>query len=91
MNPVKALVKYKVILNNNEDISYDTVTKALKLIFNLTESEAGEKAIEAHSRGSTVLEIIHKEKLELRDSQVRAWNEHNDCQLPITFVTLQGK
>lgn len=86
MQPVSKLPTFNIILKNDDNISYSEIIKALKLIFNLTEAEAGEKAITANASGMAIIEQVHKEKLELREQQIRAWNEHGGATLPFKIV-----
>jgi ATP-dependent Clp protease adapter protein ClpS len=83
--PIKALPKFQIVLNNDEECPYSDVVSALKLIFNLSESEAGILAIDAHTKGKVLLEVVHQEKLELREQQIGAWNERGGHKLPITI------
>jgi ATP-dependent Clp protease adapter protein ClpS len=79
------LKHYSVVLNNDDDCPYSEITKALKVIFNMTEAEAGEVAIHVHSKGRKVIERIHSEKRELREEQIRTWYTKGNHKLPITF------
>ena len=86
MPKVDKLPMFKVILSNDEDCPYSEITQALKLIFNYTESEAGEVAIDIHTEKSPrVLETVHMEKMALRQEQIRVWEKKNGNKLPITF------
>jgi ATP-dependent Clp protease adapter protein ClpS len=86
MPKVDKLPMFKVILSNDDECPYSEITQALKLIFNYTESEAGEIAIEVHSdKAQKVLETIHGEKMALRQEQLKAWEKKSGNSLPITF------
>lgn len=76
---------YSVVLNNDDEVTYSNIVKALRLIFNMTEAEAGEVAIYVHNKGRKVIETVHKEKCELRIEQVKSWKEKGNIALPITF------
>jgi ATP-dependent Clp protease adapter protein ClpS len=82
---VDKLKQFEVILRNDDDCAYSDITKALKLIFNLSENDAGCMAIEANTGAEVVIETIHCEKKELRESQIRTWNEKGESKLPIIF------
>jgi ATP-dependent Clp protease adapter protein ClpS len=79
------LQQFQVILTNDDECTYSNITKALKIIFMLTDSQAGFMAIEANSGNEVVIETIHKEKKELREYQLKTWNEKGECKLPIFF------
>ena len=86
MPKVDKLPMFKVILSNDDECPYSEITQALKLIFNYPEIEAGEIAIDIHTdKTPKVLEIIHGEKMALRQEQLRAWEKKSGNSLPITF------
>ena len=86
MPKVNKLPMFKVIISNDDDCPYSEITQALKIIFNFSESEAGEIAIDLHTeKTSKVLETIHGEKMSLRQEQIKAWERKTGRGLPITF------
>ena len=85
---VNALPKYQIILENDNDCPYSEITKALKLIFNLTEAEAGFAAIAASQGKEEVIEVVHHEKKALREEQLHRWQEKGGSKLPIKFKRL---
>jgi len=86
MPKVDKLPMFKVILNNDDECPYSEITQALKLIFNYSVSEAGEIAIDLHTEKTPkVLEIVHGEKMSLRQEQIKAWERKTGNGLPITF------
>ena len=87
---VEFLPKYNIILSHSL-CSYSDLTSALKLIFNIDSKEATELIKEAGLNGSIVIETVHKEKLELRENQIKAWNEKAVSQLPIHSKSIIGE
>ncbi len=87
---VEFLPKYNLILSRSL-CSYSDLTSALKLIFNIDSKDASELIKEAGLNGSVVIETVHKEKLELRENQIKAWNEKGVSQLPIHFISIIGE
>lgn len=79
---VEFLPKYNIILSHSL-CSYSDLTYALKMIFNVDTKEAKELIKEAELKGSVVIETVHKEKLELRENQIKAWNEKGVSILPL--------
>lgn len=87
---VEFLPKYNLILSHSL-CSYSDLTSALKLIFNIDSKEATELIKEASLNGSVVIETLHKEKLELRENQIKTWNEKGVSQLPIHSKSIIGE
>jgi ATP-dependent Clp protease adapter protein ClpS len=85
---VNELRKYQILLENDDGCPYSEVTKALKLIFNMTEAEAGFAAISAGRGKETIIEVVHNEKLSLRKEQIKKWEEKGGSTLPIKFKIL---
>lgn len=84
------LPKYNVIFSHSQ-CSPSDLTYALKMIFNIDFSEGLEILKEAKLKDSVVIETIHKEKLELRENQIKAWNEKGVSILPIHFISIIGE
>ena len=85
---INALTKYRVFLENDDTCPYSEITKALNLIFIMSDSEAGFLAIAAGNGKETVIEVIHKEKMALREEQLQRWQEKGGTKLPIKFKRL---
>jgi len=87
---VEFLPKYQLILSHST-CSYSDLTYALKMIFNVDIKEAKELLKESELNGLIVIETVHKEKLELRENQIKAWNEKGVSILPISSISVIGE
>lgn len=85
---VNALTKFQVILEDDSECPYSEVTKALKLIFNMSDADAGFTAIAAGQGKEAIIEVIHREKMGLREEQLQKWEEKGGSKLPIKFKRL---
>jgi len=85
---VNALTKFQVILEDDSECPYSEITKALKLIFNMTEADAGFAAIAAGNGKESIIEVVHNEKKALREEQLQKWQEKGGYKLPIKFKRL---
>ncbi len=84
------LPKYNIILSHSQ-CSPSDLTYALKMIFNIDFQDGLEILKEVKLKDSVVLETVHKEKLELRENQIKAWNEKGVSILPIHFIKILGE
>jgi ATP-dependent Clp protease adaptor protein ClpS len=70
---------YKVILHNDDVNEMLYVVETIVNLTPLKPQQAFEKMVEAHTTGSTILLVCHKERAELYEEQFRS------CRLIVTI------
>lgn len=62
---IKTLPQYKVILHNDENVSFETAVNAVSSIMHIPTDKAEPYVKEAHEKGLAIICITHKERAEL--------------------------
>ena len=68
------LPMFRVLLHNDDNVDFDHVIAALIELTPLTKEEADERANEAHETGCSLIIVIHRERAELYEEQLRSKN-----------------
>lgn len=76
---------YKVMLLNDDFTPRDFVVRVLKAEFRMSEDEAGNVMITAHTKGSCVVAVFTREIAE--DKATRATDMARDEGYPLLFTT----
>lgn len=72
VSPPRHLPLYKVILHNDDKLTFEDVIESIVMLTPLQTLEAQQRAEEAHSHGCSLLLIIHRERAELYQEQFQS-------------------